>query len=102
MILKKDIIQKAKFTNTPICEDYFFKCLILKNCNAFCYPESLLKYRVRKDSLQSNKLRNFYWIWKINKDFNNFNFLNNFRNGVKNFISIFIEFIESSSFCQTF
>ena len=79
MILKKDIIQKAKFTNTPICEDYFFKCLILKNCNAFCYPESLLKYRVRKDSLQSNKLRNFYWIWKINKDFNNFNFLSNLK-----------------------
>ena len=79
MILKKDIIQKAKFTNTPICEDYFFKCLILKNCNAFCYPESLLKYRVRKDSLQSNKLKNFYWIWKINKDFNNLNFLNNLK-----------------------
>ena len=57
------------FLYKKCCTFIFFKCLILKNCNAFCYPEGLLKYRVRKDSLQSNKLKNFYWIWKINKQF---------------------------------
>ena len=30
MILKNNIIKNARFTNTEICEDYFFKCKILK------------------------------------------------------------------------
>ena len=86
MILRKEIILGAKFTDTPICEDYFFKCLILKNDNAFCYPECLLKYRIREESLQGNKLKNLYWIWIINKDFNKFNFFSNLKSLL--FISI--------------
>jgi len=78
MILKKTIIGSIKFSNTKICEDYFFKCQILKKVKyAYCLSENLTKYRVRKKSLQSNKLRNIYWIWYINKNYNKLNFLSN-------------------------
>ena len=78
MIIKRSSIKNVKFSNTKICEDYFFKCQILKKVNyAYCLSESLTKYRIRKNSLQSNKIRNLYWIWHINKNYNQFNFLRN-------------------------
>ena len=78
MIIKKSLIGNTKFSNTNICEDYFFKCQILKKVNfAYCLPENLMKYRIRKDSLQSNKIRNLYWIWYINKNYNKMNFFKN-------------------------
>ena len=78
MIVKRSSVGNIKFSNTKICEDYFFKCQILKKVNyAYCLLESLTKYRIRKDSLQSNKLKNFYWIWYINKKFNKLNFFEN-------------------------
>ena len=79
MVVKRSLVGNIKFSNTKICEDYFFKCQILKKVNyAYCLSEILTKYRIRKDSLQSNKLRNFYWIWYINKKFNKLNFFENF------------------------
>jgi teichuronic acid biosynthesis glycosyltransferase TuaG len=79
MMIKRSEIKNIKFTNTKICEDYFFKCKLLKKVNnAFCLNKFLTKYRIRKNSLQSNILRNFFWIWKINKNFNKLNLLENF------------------------
>jgi len=79
MIIKKPFIGNVKFTNTEICEDYFFKCQILKKVNyAYCLAENLMRYRIRKNSLQGNKIRNLYWIWYINKKFNKLNFFENF------------------------
>ena len=79
MIVTRKVAQGVKFTETPICEDYFFKCKLLKKVNfALCLNQYLTKYRVRKGSLQSNNLKNCFWIWKINRDFNKLNFLNNF------------------------
>ena len=78
MIVKRSIIGITKFSNTKICEDYFFKCKILKNVkHAYCLNESLTKYRIRKNSLQSNKIKNLYWIWHINKKYNQFNLFKN-------------------------
>ena len=78
MIIKRSTIGDIQFINTKICEDYFFKCQILKKVNyAYCLQENLTEYRIRKNSLQSNKIRNFYWIWYINK---NYNQLNTFKN----------------------
>ena len=78
MIIKRSSIGNIKFSNTMICEDYFFKCQVLKKVNyAYCLSESLTKYRIRKDSLQSKKMRNLYWIWYINKKYNKFGFLKN-------------------------
>ena len=78
MIIKRSLIGNTKFSSTKICEDYFFKCEILKKVNyAYCLSENLMKYRIRKDSLQSNKIRNLYWIWYINKNYNKMNFFKN-------------------------
>ena len=84
MIVKRSIAGKIKFSNTKICEDYYYKCQLLKKiANAYCYPGCLTEYQIRKDSLQSNHIRNLYWIWKINKSLNRFDIL-------KNLISIFL------------
>ena len=57
----------------------FFKCKLLKKVKtAHRLNKSLTKYRIRKNSLQSNNLKNFYWIWKINKKYNKMNFFQNF------------------------
>ncbi len=78
MIVKRKIIKNIKFTNTKICEDYFFKCQILKKIKiAFGVNKFLTNYRIRSDSLQSSKLRNIYWIWKINNEYNKLNFFDN-------------------------
>jgi len=78
MMVKKDMIKNIKFTRTKICEDYYFKCKLLKKVKyALCLNKFLTKYRVRKNSLQSNNLNNFFWIWKINKDYNKLNFFDN-------------------------
>ena len=78
MMIKRNIIGNIKFTDTKICEDFFFKCKLLKKIGyAFCLNEYLTNYRIRKNSLQSNNLRNFYWIWKINKNYNKLNIFEN-------------------------
>jgi len=78
MIVKRTMASKIKFSNTKICEDYYYKCQILKkNRYAYCYPEYLMQYQIRKNSLQSNRFRNLYWMWKINKNLNHFNIVNN-------------------------
>ncbi len=78
MMVEKKLLKDIKFTNTKICEDFFFKCKILKKIKyAFCLNEYLVKYQIRKNSLQSNKLRNLYWLWFINKNYNKLNFFHN-------------------------
>ena len=78
MIIKRKKIGLTKFLNTKICEDYFFKCRLLKSCKiATNLGENLTLYRISKNSLQSNKFRNLYWVWYINKKYNKMNILNN-------------------------
>ena len=89
MMVNRATAKNIKFTNTKICEDYYFKCRILKKIEyAYSLKKYLTKYRIRKNSLQSNRIKNFYWIWKINKNFNKLSF-------VKNISSLF--FISLSS-----
>ena len=78
MIIKSSIAKNLKFINTKICEDYFYKCQLLKKIKVgHCYPFFLTKYQIRKDSLQSKKIRNLLWMWNINKNYNKFNFFKN-------------------------
>ena len=80
MMIKGELARKYKFTETKICEDYFYKCCILKEIGfAYCLDKNSTLYRIRKDSLQSNKFKNLYWIWKINKEFNKLSFFENLR-----------------------
>jgi len=83
MIIKKSLARGIKFPNTQICEDYYYKCQLLKKIGfAYCYPNCLTEYQIRRDSLQSNRMRNLFWIWKINKDLNRLDLF-------KNLISLF-------------
>ena len=78
MIISKNIANKIKFSNTKICEDYYYKCQLLKKIgNAYCHPGFLTEYQIRSNSLQSNRIKNLYWIWKINKNLNRFSILKN-------------------------
>ncbi len=80
MIVERSVSKGLRFTNTPICEDYFYKCQILKRVKeANCLNKFLTRYRIRDDSMQSNRFKNFYWIWKINRKFNNLNIFENFK-----------------------
>ena len=80
MIIKRHIAKDVKFTNTKICEDYFYKCGVLKKTKyGYCLNQILTKYQIRDSSLQNNYLKNFYWIWIINKNYNKLNFLNNLK-----------------------
>lgn len=80
MMIKRSITQNIRFTNTLICEDYYYKCKLLKKIGSANLLDSVLsKYRIRKDSLQSNKIRNFIWMWKINKRYNKFSFFLNLK-----------------------
>lgn len=77
VMITRKVAKNVKFTNTKICEDFFFKCQILKKVgSAFCVTKFLTKYRVRHNSLQSNKLRNLFWVWKINRNYNKLDFFN--------------------------
>ncbi len=79
MIISSKIAKKVKFPNTKICEDYFYKCKILKKVKtAYCLNTCLTKYQIRKNSMQSNYFRKIYWIWKINEKYNKMNFIENF------------------------
>ena len=78
MMVKRKVAKGIKFLDMKICEDYYFKCKILKKVKtAYCLRQCLTKYRLRQNSLQSNKINNVSAIWKINKLFNKLNVLEN-------------------------
>ena len=78
MMVKRKIVKGIKFLDMKICEDYYFKCKILKKVKtAYCLRQYLTRYRIRQNSLQSNKIKNVCAIWKINKLFNKLNVLEN-------------------------
>ena len=89
IIVKKNIIKNIYFPPLRLCEDFYFKCQILKRTNAYKCPNVFSYYRIRSNSLQSNRLKIFLAIWNINKNLNKMNF-------IKNLISIF--FISYNSF----
>lgn len=79
MIVKNFKSKKIKFLETSSCDDYYFKCALLKKYkNAYCYPKFLTDYKIRSNSVQSNRYRNIFWVWKINKIYNKLNFIQNF------------------------
>lgn len=77
IILSRKAIGKLNFPNTRLCEDYLFKCNLLKKFTAFKLPKINTYYRIRKDSLQSQRLKVLYAVWIINKKFNNMSLLQN-------------------------
>jgi teichuronic acid biosynthesis glycosyltransferase TuaG len=88
MIIKKKILKNLLFPDLKLCEDYYFKCLILKSKDAYKCPGVYSFYRLRNNSLQSDRLRVFLTLWMINKNLNKMNFIDNL-------ISIFFVIINS-------
>ena len=79
VVIERSLIKNLKFKKLKICEDYLFKCEILKRQEAYKCVDSMMFYRISKNSLQSNKLRNLYWVWLINKKYNNLNIFKNIK-----------------------
>ena len=77
MIICREVITTLFPNKIRLCEDYFFKCALLKKNYAFKCPNVLAKYLVRKDSLQSSRIRVLLAVWKINKNFNKMNIFMN-------------------------
>ena len=77
MIINKKILKKIYFPPLRLCEDFYFKCQILKSTNAYKCPKVFSYYSVRSNSLQSSRIKVLYAIWSINKNFNKMNFINN-------------------------
>lgn len=80
MILLRNIVETTKFPKIVTLEDFPFKCKILnKGKTAIRFNQNTVFYRITKNSLTSNKLRNLFWLWKINKRYNKLNFLKNLK-----------------------
>ena len=75
IIIKKSIIGITKFPKVKTLEDYPFKCALLKKgYEAIKLNQNSMYYRITKNSLSSNKLRNLYWSWYINRKYNKLTF----------------------------
>ena len=83
MIIARSILGSHRFKKVKLLEDYLFKCELLKNnFKATKLGEDLAFYRILNRSRSSRRLKNVYWLWLINRNYNKLNF-------IKNLISIF-------------
>ena len=79
-MIKRSFIGTLKFPKVKTFEDYSFKCKILKKgCTAVKVKQSNAFYRISKNSLSSNKFKNLYWLWHINKKYNRLSILENIK-----------------------
>ena len=86
MIIRNRIISNLFPIKIRRCEDYLFKCKLLTKYNAYKYPGAYTKYILRKNSLQSSRIKVLLAVWNINKKFNKMNIMQNLFSVI--FISI--------------
>ncbi len=79
MILERKKIKKLKFKNLDLMEDYIFKCELMKKTKIpfIKFPKSTAIYRIIDKSRSSQKIKNIYNLWLINKNYNKLNFIEN-------------------------
>jgi glycosyltransferase involved in cell wall biosynthesis len=77
MIIKKKFINNIFFPHQRLCEDFYFKCLILKKTKAYKCPSVYSYYKIRNNSLQNDRIKVLLTVWDINKNLNKMNFFNN-------------------------
>ena len=78
MIIARSILGSYRFRKIKLLEDYLFKCKLLKDNNiAKKLDENLALYRILNKSRSSQRLKNIYWLWCINKKCNKLNFFDN-------------------------
>jgi len=82
LILKRTLINYVKFRNLKKLEDYIFKCDIFKkNKKIFAYKlqRHSAYYRIIKNARSSSKVKNLFYLWKYNYQFNKLSFLKNLK-----------------------
>jgi teichuronic acid biosynthesis glycosyltransferase TuaG len=77
VIIKKKIINNLFPSNVRLCEDYVFKCKLLKKYNANKCSGMYTKYFIRQNSLQSSRIKVLLAVWSLNKNFNSMNIIQN-------------------------
>lgn len=77
MIISRSILKTHRFKKIKLLEDYIFKCGLLINNKAIKLNENLATYRILNKSRSSKRIKNIYWLWKVNKEFNKLNFIEN-------------------------
>jgi|TARA_B110000438_G_scaffold299240_1_gene349033 teichuronic acid biosynthesis glycosyltransferase TuaG len=78
MIIARSILRSHRFKKIKLLEDYLFKCNLLKDNNiAKKLNEDLAFYRILNTSRSHQRLKNIYWLWNVNKNYNNLNFFEN-------------------------
>lgn len=77
LMVERKILKNISFPSLRLCEDYYFKSQILKKFNAYKCKGTYSFYRLRNNSLQSNRIKVLSTIWSINKNFNKMRFLSN-------------------------
>ena len=95
MIINREIVGVHRFRKIKLMEDYLFKCQLMKRNNiAKKLNENLAYYRILGKSRSSQRLKNIFSLWYINKKYNKFGF---FRNLIS-IISISINSIKKYGF----
>ena len=78
MIIRRSILGTTRFKKIKLMEDYLFKCKLLKKNNiAKKLNDDLALYRILNKSRSSQRLKNIFWLWKINKNYNKLSFFTN-------------------------
>ena len=78
MIIRRSILGTTRFQKIKLMEDYLFKCKLLKKNNiAKKLNDDLAFYRILNESRSSQRLKNIFWLWKINKNYNKLSFFTN-------------------------
>ena len=78
MIISRSILTTHRFRKVKLLEDYLFKCTLLRGNNvAKKLDKNLAFYRILIKSRSSQRLKNIYWLWHINKNYNKLNFFDN-------------------------
>lgn len=75
-IISHDILKGIEFRNFPIAEDFAFWLDVFRKGDIMIgLDEVLMKYRVQKNSLSSNKFKSAHQIWRIYRDIEKISFL---------------------------
>jgi len=77
MIIRNKAINSSFPAKIRLCEDYIFKCKLLRRYNAYKFSGAYTKYVIRKDSLQSSRIKVLLALWNINKKFNKMSVIKN-------------------------
>ena len=79
MIISRAILKNLKFKKINKLEDYLFKCQLLsKNIKAYKLDYNGAFYRILRKSRSSERIKNIFYLWKINSQYLNYRIIKNF------------------------